>query len=111
MIGREANEYDRLQVRRRELLTMQRAGAIDNLTMFPKVYLTDAHVRHVLTFSYTEHGRTIFERLKQQKDPRHKDLVKLWPVYGKGVLRLTSWRRGRFVIVRELEVKAERGNP
>lgn len=104
--GRDVARYI---ARKRQLSTLQLAGSINGLELFPKVYLTEAHVRHVLTFKYYERGTAIYERLKSGTDPRHKDLVKLWPVYGKGTLRLTAFRRGDFVIVREIEMSTEEG--
>ena len=99
-----------LESRARELWKATKAGAIDSLRFHPKLKLSPAKVPFTADFYYLEHGREIWEDYKTERDPRMRDIVRLWKVWGPGILRLTSTRRGKTVIRNEIHREQKRDN-
>lgn len=87
-----------------ELWEMQKEGKITDLTFHPTIKLTEAGLSYPLTFSYWEGNYIVYEAFKGLVNPRHKDLVKLWPEYAKSwtILRVTRSKRGQTVVVKEI---------
>lgn len=85
----------RLEARRwGQLLQLQEAGALSDLRRQPKVLLTAADIVYHPDFCYQERGRLVFEETKgfDTKDWLLK--LKLWRVYGPGVLRVMKAVKG-----------------
>ena len=80
--------------RAKELLDMQEAGTIDELHPWHKIRLTEASVPFTATFSYFDLRRncSVFESLKEKRDPTFKILARLWRRYGPGLLIVTERR-------------------
>ena len=87
-----------------ELWGKQKDGSIDSLMFHPKIKITEVDLPYTVPFVYCENGFTVYEAFKGLVNPRFKDLVRLWPVYGApfAVLRVTRSRRGQTVVVKEI---------
>jgi len=92
-------------IRARELIVKQQDGLIDGLRFFVKVKLSEADYPYVADYTYTENGRLIYEDLKTEKDSRFKDVVRLWKIYGNGILRST--RRIDGITIKRNEYQSE----
>ena len=74
----------------RALEFCEAARAISGLELHPRLKLSDAGVPYTADFSYLDtDGALVFEDFNTGRDPRLKDIVRLWAAYGPGVLILT----------------------
>ena len=89
-------------IRKDELNQAQAAGHISGLALFEDVRLSQAGVKWRAPFVYTRDGVKTFEAFKIQRDPAFRIIVKLWSVYGPGVLVVTEYRNGRINVMREI---------
>ena len=81
-----------------ELQAAESRGEIHDLRPWPRIRLTEASVPFTATYGYTDaQGTTVFESLKEGRDPTFKLIVRLWQRYGPGTLRSTTRRAGRTV--------------
>lgn len=78
-----------------ELLKALAEKRIARLSFHAPLELTPARLRYRAHFHYQDpDGREVYERMPQRdNDVRQPDLLRLWPHYGPGLLRLT--RRDR----------------
>lgn len=93
--------------RAKMLWEMNDRGEIGGLMFHPRLFLSPANIRYTPEFYYTEisTGRRIYEDFKAKRDPRFKDIVKLWRHYGPGVLRVTEFRHNHFRVIKEVDLQ------
>ena len=97
------HSYDSLGERARwgDLQLLARAGEIKDLVFKPKIVLLEGppEIAWHVDYSYTEKGRTVYEDWKPRPfTPRENLLVKLWMLFGPGLLRFT----GKMGVIREV---------
>lgn len=85
----------------------QLAGAITELRFHPVVKLTAAELKFYPDYAYKRNGVQHFEDMRGEYNPRMKDMVKLWPVYGTGVLLLTRCGHRGVVVHQRVERVAQ----
>lgn len=84
--------------RARELAGIEGTGRISDLQLHPRLKLSAADVPYTPTFGYVENGDQVYEQFKAAgAESRLRDVLRLWTVYGPGVLRLTRVRKGKLV--------------
>lgn len=84
---------------------MQKAGTISDLKVNPSVTITKGF-KYKPDFSYTETegGRYIVEDFKGLVTQRFRDIMRMWPHHGEGVLRVTK-QSGRMGTRIDKEIK------
>lgn len=89
--------------RAEELLLLEQAGEISELTAQPVVRLAGS-VNYRPDFRYTEGSRVIFEDVKGVVTERFAVICQLWPKWGPATLRITqrSGRKAGFRVTREI---------
>lgn len=87
--------------RARMLQEQEKAGAISNLVFHPRLRLSDAEIKYTADFSYVIGGDSltlgtkVFEDFNSGRDPRFKDIARLWAAYGPAPLYITRAKHGK----------------
>ena len=101
--GQGHNHPSKGESRRCDVLhLMQRAGEISDLRVQPSIQLVPGFL-YAADFSYLDGGRAIVEDWKGLITQRFRDICRMWPHHGDGVLRVTGLSGGRTVVTREIE--------
>lgn len=83
---------------------LQAASEIQDLKVNPSVTLT-VGFRYKPDFSYLERGLLVVEDFKGVETQRFRDIKRMWPHHGKGVLRVSKLRGKKFYIEPDISGK------
>lgn len=110
VVGFDGRVYDSQLEKDRwaELCLLQKAGAISQLELKPRLRLTKAQIGYTPDYGYIQDGRQVFEDAKGPRTARFDLIKQLWPVYGPALLRITKRNRyGKIVTAKQIMGKAE----
>jgi len=92
----------------KELESLFKMGAIQDLIFQPQFYLTKARIKYRADYQYRLNGQIIVEDQKGARTPRFNLLMKIWAYYGPYTIRITKKKGDSYGYVSEEIIPSKR---